>query len=306
MTAAQRYAFLGPEGTFTEAALRQVITDDDQAVAAGSVMSALSMVRRGEVDAAVVPIENSVEGGVSATLDSIAAGSLQIYREVLVPITFVLVSPDARELSAIQEVTTHSHAWAQVRGWAEETIPHAEFVPAGSTAAGARALHPGQAGVCAPHLAQELGLHVLASAIEDTPGAVTRFVVVSGPGSPGKPTGSDKTTLVVPLPQDRPGALMQILEQFSARGINLSRIESRPTGAGLGQYFFSIDLEGHLADQRVGASLAALYRMFPQITFLGSYPRADRRHYQIDEHFSGEAYQRGQAWVRQLLAPDAQ
>lgn len=313
----KKYAFLGPTGTFTEAALQQVpgVDDPQQAerVPVGSVITALGQVRSGAVDFAVVPIENSVEGGVTATLDDIASDDgLQILREILVPISFVLVGkPGLSELDAdqITTVTTHSHAWGQVRNWMAEHLPDVEFVSAASTASGARGLDPTStaangcdAAVCAPLVAEQTGLDVLASAIEDTTGAVTRFVLVSRPGSLPKVTGSDKTSLVVPLPQDRPGALMEILDQFSTRGINLSRIESRPTGAGLGQYFFSIDLEGHIAEERVSAALAALYRMFPNVRFLGSYPRADKRRYTVPEHTTDAAYQGGQQWVRDILA----
>jgi prephenate dehydratase len=306
-----RYVYLGPEGTFTEAALRQVPgTDAARCDPVGSVITALAQVRDGSADFAVVPIENSVEGGVSATLDDIASGdALQIRREILVPISFVLVGRRDMELSAIRSVATHSHGWAQVRNWAAAHIPQAEFIPASSTAAGARGLLDDEtsydAAVCAPLVAAQTGLPVLASAIEDTAGAVTRFVLVSRPGPLPAPTGSDKTTVVVPLPDDHPGALMDILEQFAARGINLSRIESRPTGAGLGSYFFSIDLEGHLAEERVSAALAALYRIIPQIRFLGSYPRADHRRYTVRDDVTDEAYRTGQAWVRGILGRSA-
>ncbi|WFP16747.1 prephenate dehydratase [Citricoccus muralis] len=301
------YAFLGPEGTFTEAALRQVVSPDDGDYRpVGSVITALAQVRAGEAQFAVVPIENSVEGGVTATLDDIAGDEgLQIVREVLVPISFVLVGRTEMDLEEITSVSTHSHGWAQVRNWAAKHLPNAEFIPASSTAAGARGLLDPethyQAAVCSPLVAEQVGLPVLAQAIEDTAGAVTRFVVVSQPGPIGEPTGSDKTTVVVPLPEDRPGALMEILDQFSTRGINLSRIESRPTGAGLGSYFFSIDLEGHLAEERVSAALAALYRLIPGVRFLGSYPRADQRRYQVPEHTTDAAYHSGQAWVTELL-----
>ncbi|MEO9246970.1 prephenate dehydratase [Citricoccus nitrophenolicus] len=302
-----RYVYLGPEGTFTEAALRQVPgVESAECVPVGSVITALAQVRSGEADFAVVPIENSVEGGVTATLDDIAADDdLQIRREILVPISFVLLGRRAMDPAEIRTVSTHTHGWAQVRHWAAAHLPQAEFVPAGSTAAAARGLLDDttsyDAAVCAPLVAEQTGLPVLASAIEDTAGAVTRFVLVSRPGSAPAPTGSDKTTVVVPLPEDHPGALMDILDQFATRGINLSRIESRPTGAGLGSYFFSIDFEGHVAEERVKAALAALYRLIPGIRFLGSYPRADQRRYSVPEYTQDAAYRAGQEWVAGLL-----
>ncbi|MEW1980336.1 prephenate dehydratase [Citricoccus sp. NPDC079358] len=306
-TARARYVFLGPAGTFTEAALRQVPgAEEAQCDPVGSVITALAEVRQGTADYAVVPIENSVEGGVTATLDDIAADdNLQIRREILVPISFVLVGRRPLELNEIQTVSTHTHGWAQVRNWAAAHIPQAEFVPGNSTAGAARGLLDDSttydAAVCAPLVAEQTGLPVLASAIEDTAGAVTRFVLVSRPGTVPAPTGSDKTTVVVPLPEDHPGALMDILDQFSTRGINLSRIESRPTGAGLGSYFFSIDFEGHVAEERVKAALAALYRMIPGIRFLGSYPRADRLKYSIPAHTQDAAYRAGQEWVAEIM-----
>ena len=231
-----RYAFLGPAGTFTEAALRKVADPAEaEFVSAGSVLSAVAALRRGEVDRAVVPIENSVEGGVSATVDEIALGeTLQILAEVHVPISFVLVGRPGVAIEDVRRVTTHPHAWAQVRGWAETALPGVEFTPAPSTAAGAGLVAQGDfdAAVCAPLVAEQTGLPVLAERIEDVPGAVTRFVLLSRPTTLPAPTGADKTTLVVPLPEDRPGALGQILAEFTTRGVNLSRIESRPTGEG--------------------------------------------------------------------------
>lgn len=314
-----RHAFLGPEGTFTEAALRRLV---DPAAAdlvpASSVLAALAAVRAGEVDSAVVPIENSVEGGVSATLDDIGSGEeLQIRAEVLVPISFVLVGRPGLALADVRRVGTHTHAWAQVRGWMESHLPGVEFTPASSTAAGARLLLPRagaegaddagaapavDAAVCAPLVAEQTGLPVLAERIEDVTGAVTRFVLVSRPGALPEVTGADKTTVTVPLPHDHPGALREILDQFATRGINLSRIESRPTGEGMGRYFFSIDLEGHLAEERVGAALAALHRSFPGVRFLGSYPRAERQAVRVPAHVTDEAYRRGGDWVRGILA----
>ena len=301
-----RYAFLGPAGTFTEAALRKVADPAEaEFVSAGSVLSAVAALRRGEVDRAVVPIENSVEGGVSATVDEIALGeTLQILAEVHVPISFVLVGRPGVAIEDVRRVTTHPHAWAQVRGWAETALPGVDFTPAPSTAAGAGLVAQGDfdAAVCAPLVAEQTGLPVLAERIEDVPGAVTRFVLLSRPTALPAPTGADKTTLVVPLPEDRPGALGQILAEFTTRGVNLSRIESRPTGSGLGQYFFSIDLEGHLAEERVQAALAALHRIFPGVRFLGSYPRAEHRPVAVRRHTSDDAYRAGRTWVDGLLA----
>ena len=303
-----RYAYLGPAGTFTEAALLQVPgAEEAERVPASNVTEALAMVIDGSVDGAMVPIENSVEGGVSATLDAIArSDNLQIMREVLVPITFVLaVRNEISTLDQITRVSTHGHAWAQCRHWAHANIPGAEFIQASSTAAGALGLQdPEQhheAAICSPLVAHERNLKVLVEGIEDNVGAVTRFFLVMRPGPLPAPTGVDKSTLIVPLPEDHPGALMALLEQFAARGVNLSRIESRPTGAGLGSYFFSVDIDGHLAEERVAAALTGLHRLCPDLKFLGSYNAAEGITPTIDSHNSNEAFVKAREWVAELL-----
>jgi prephenate dehydratase len=301
------YAFLGPEGTFTEAALLQVPgAAHSSRVPASNVNAALDKVRDGHADAAMVPIENSVEGGVTATLDAIATGQeLRIIHEVLVPISFVLVARPGVALQDIRRVSTHGHAWAQCRLWMDANLPDAEYVPGSSTAAAAMGLlEEGchyDAAICAPLVAeQQPGLSALAGNIGDNPDAVTRFVLVSRPGTLPERTGADKTTVVVPLPEDRPGALMEILDQFASRGVNLSRIESRPTGQYLGHYFFSIDADGHLGDARLADALAGLHRISPATRFLGSYPRADRQEAVVEGHTSDGAFQAAQAWVAGL------
>jgi prephenate dehydratase len=299
------YAYLGPEGTFTEAALLQVPgAQAARREPVSTVGAALALVRSGGVDAAMVPIENSVEGGVSATLDAVAVGEpLRIVREELVPITFVLAGRQGTRLSAVRRVATHGHAWAQVRGWMDSNIPGAEYIPASSTAAAAHGLAEGgyDAAVCSPLLAERLGLSVLAEDIGDISEAVTRFILVSRPTVLPAPTGADKTSLVIPLPEDHPGALMEILDQFAARGVNLSRIESRPTGQFLGDYFFSIDADGHIADARVADALKGLHRISPNLRFLGSYARADKRPHEIARRTSDEAFEAADSWLAGLL-----
>lgn len=304
-----RYTYLGPSGTFTEAALLTVPGAPDAArVPATSVPDALERLRNGDADAAMVPIENSVEGGVTATLDAIAAGGadLRIIREVLVPITFVLVARPGVSLEDIRTVSTHTHAWAQVRAWTAANLPGVDYVPGSSTAAAALGLlheNPGyQAAVCSPTVAQQHPeLEVLAHNIGDSKNAVTRFVLVARNKPAPAPTGADKTTLVIPLPQDRPGALLDLLEQFSTRGINLSRIESRPTGEFLGSYFFSIDIDGHLHDARVRDALRGIHRVSPGVQYLGSYPRADQRVTAVDTLHCEDAFDAARDWVEALF-----
>ncbi|WP_255405453.1 prephenate dehydratase [Sinomonas sp. R1AF57] len=303
------YTFLGPEGTFTEAALLKVPgAREAQRIPATNVNAALDAVRAGDSDAAMVPIENSVEGGVTATLDAISTGpELRIVREEVVPITFVLVARPGTRVADVRRISTHGHAWAQCRGWAAAHAPDAVHLAASSTAAGALALledaaKPGDAAICAPIVAEEHPeLEVLATDIGDNPGAVTRFILVSRPAALPARTGADKTTVAVPLPEDRPGALMEILEQFAARGVNLSRIESRPTGQYLGHYFFSIDVDGHAHDARVADALGGLHRISPQIRFLGSYPRADGARPVVKSHVTDDAFAAARGWVDAIL-----
>lgn len=302
-------AFLGPAGTFTESALRQIEPDPAHHLPVASVPAALAAVRDGRAASAVVPIENSVEGGVTATLDALADGAeLRIRAEMLVPIRFALVSLRPMELSQVRAVSTHSHAWAQVRGWVGENMPDVEYIPASSTAAGALGLLASgeaagfDAAICSPAiLAAHPELTVLADDIGDNRAAVTRFVQVAEPGEQlPERTGSDRTTLVIPLWSDRAGALLEILEQFSTRGVNLSRIESRPTGASLGDYFFSVDLDGHILDERVSEAVVGLRRICPTTRFLGSYPRAEQGVTEVEGRHTDGAFRQARDWVQQL------
>lgn len=299
------YAYLGPAGTFTEAALREVLPVGVAALPVPSVDAALAAVRAGEAEAAVVPIENSVEGGVSATLDALATGApLRVSAEVLVPITFVLAARPGIALADVRRIASHPHGWAQCRGWVGRTLPEATYVPALSTAAAAEGLGGGDvpydAALCAPLAAERFRLDVLAADVGDNSAAVTRFVVVRRPGPPPPPTGADKTTLVVYQADDHPGGLLEMLEQFATRGINLSRIESRPTGESLGQYCFSIDCEGHIGEARIGEALMGLHRTCRQVIFLGSYPRADAMPVTVTATTSDGAFGEARAWLHQL------
>ena len=309
MTPARSYGYFGPPGTFTQMALNAwEPARAAEHTAYGSVAATLAAVRAGRVDAGVVPIENSVEGGVTSTLDDLASGDpLVVVGEVLVPITFVLAARPGTAIEDVRVIGTHSHAWAQVRGWVSSRMPWVDYVPTASTASSAADLADGapgpvthQAGVCAPVAAQIHGLDVLAEDIGDVAGAVTRFVVVARPGELPAPTGADKTTLVLYQRQDRAGGLLELLEHLAARGINMTRLESRPTKDTMGSYCFSIDLEGHVLDERVGEALMGLKRVGGAVTFLGSYPRADRRAASVAELASDEDFRAARDWLRSL------
>jgi prephenate dehydratase len=316
-----RYAYLGPAGTFTEAALRQVAGPDEaEYLPQVDVVSALETVRAERAEFAVVPIENSVEGGVTATLDTLATGlALVLLREVLVPITFVLAARPGTALADVRRVATHPHAWAQCRRWINAHLPGVVHVPATSTAAAGALLavpaegsagsagsagpvpEPGfDAALVAPLTAELYGLEVIARHVADNEKAVTRFVVVGRPGPVPEPTGSDKTSLVVHLPSNDAGALLEMLEQFAARGVNLSRIESRPIGDLLGRYSFSIDAEGHVAEERVAEALMGLHRVCPHVRFLGSYPRADGAATTVLPGMADDDFAGARQWVAAL------
>ena len=304
-----RFGYLGPRGTFTQMALDAWdAAEGREHLPFGSVDAALSALRAGEIDAAMVPIENSVEGGVSATLDALATGEpLVVVGEVLVPITFVLCARPGVPLARVRTVGTHSHAWAQVRGWMGRHLPDAQYVPTLSTAASAAALGgPGNvmfdAGVCAPVAARNEGLEVLAEDIGDNASAVTRFVLVARPGTLPEPTGADKTTVVLFQREDHAGGLLELLEQFAVRGVNMTRLESRPTGEAMGSYCFSIDFEGHLLDARVGETLMGLRRVCAEVRFLGSYPRADGGRPDPRPGTADDDFDRAKAWLDELRA----
>ncbi|GAB3074836.1 prephenate dehydratase [Phycicoccus sp. Root101] len=305
------YAYLGPEGTFTQMALAAwAPSAGAQHRPCGSVDAALALLRAGEVDGAMVPIENSVEGGVSATLDALASGDpLVVVAEVLVPITFVLAARPGMALADVRAVGTHSHAWAQVRGWMDANLPDATYVPTLSTAAAAAGLvgtageqAAYQAAVCAPVAASNHGLEVLAEDIGDNAAAVTRFVLVARPGDLPERTGADKTTLVLFQRDDHAGGLLELLEQFAVRGINMSRLESRPTKASMGSYCFSIDIEGHVLDERVGEALLGLKRVCAEVRFLGSYPAAHGTAVRVTPHTTDEAFGEARTWLHSLRA----
>src|SRR4051812_13805239 len=272
-----RFAYLGPEGTFAEAALRTVPEADGAlTLPQRTVPAAIEAVRSGEADAAVVPIENSVEGSVATTLDELATGApLQIVREILLPVTFSLLVRPGTGAGAVKTVATHPHAEAQTRRWLREHLPGADVVFTGSTAGAAMAVGQGEydAAVAAPIAGVHAKLEPLAEDIADNPGGVPRFVLLTRPGPPPAPTGRDKTSLVAFIRDDHTGALLEVLTEFAVRGVNQTRIESRPTGEQLGRYCFSIDCEGHLAEARVGDALAALRRICADVRYLGSYPR---------------------------------
>ncbi len=306
-----KIAFLGPFGTFTEQAVWKVAPAGADLIPATSASRAMDMVREGLVDRAVVPIENSIEGGVNATIDALSRGdSLVIVAEVLVPVRFVLAALPGTNLEDVTRVGTHPHAWAQCRNWAEANLPGVTHVPSTSTAAAAELLGsltgsegelPFEAVLCNATSVDRYGLAALEQDVADNPGAVTRFVMVSRPGWAPPATGADKTTIQVALPDDEAGALLSMLEQFSVRGVNLSRIESRPLGGELGHYAFSIDIAGHVSEERVRAALIGLHRTCPKVTFLGSYPRVDGVRAEVRRGTNDDDFVAARDWLQGIV-----
>ena len=272
-----KYAYLGPAGTFTEAALLKIAASDDQLIAYANVTAALDAVRKGEANKALVPIENSVEGVVARTLDELASGEpLVITAETTLPVTFSLITLENKDPKDIKSIATHPHAESQCRSYIAKNYPNAQVIETASTAAAAKGLSKGDydAAIGAAIAAKNYQLKIIAEDIGDNTNAVTRFVVVEKPGKSPAATGKDRTSLAVFIAIDHAGALLEVLNEFAKHQVNLSFIQSRPTGSQLGHYHFIIDAEGHIDDKPVAAALAGLKEICEDIRFLGSYPQA--------------------------------
>jgi prephenate dehydratase len=299
------YAFLGPNGTFTELALAQIKgSKNSRKVAASNISEAIDLVLSGQVLRAVIPVENSIEGGVSATLDALARTKrIRIYGEYLVPVTFNLVAKPGTKISDIKTIATHPVAYAQTRKWLLEKLPKHVHLPSTSTASAAKDLiekNFADAAIAAPIITNHLKLTTLAKNIGENKQAQTRFIQIGLAGDLPSPTGADKTSVIVELPTDRPGSLLEMLEQFATRGVNLTRIESRPIGDRLGRYRFNIDAEGHVLDESVGEALAGLHRFSPKVSFLGSYPRADKKQTAPSGNNSNGEYSEAKKWLEAI------
>ena len=305
--AAHTYSYLGPAGTFTEAALAQVPE------AAGktwrpvnNVGEALDDVVSGRSIAAMIAIENSIEGGVSATQDALASiPNLRVIGEYVVRVNFVLVARPGTTLDDVRIINAHPVAYAQCHGWLDRNIPSHGHLPATSNVAAAAGLFESEvadAAIAPPGITAHHNLAVLAEGIGDNANAMTRFLLVGRVGPAPEATGADKTSIIVELPDDRAGRLLDMLEQFATRGVNMSLIESRPVGDALGRYRFVIDLHGHIRDERVADALLGLKRFSPNVIFLGSYPRADGLPVEVGPQYQDEAFIEARDWLRGLIA----
>lgn len=298
-------AYLGPRGTFADAALRAMpVSVDADLRPFPTVTAALDAARAGDATFALVPIENSVEGAVTGTLDELALGDpLVIVDEQVLAVRFALLVRPGTALSDVRRVATHPVAHAQCRAWLAAHLPDAEIVPETSNAVAAQAVAEGtayDAAIASSAAGAAYGLDVLVDGIGDNEEAWTRFVLVGRPAAPRERTGADKTTLFLFMREDHPGALLEILTEFSVRGVNLTRIESRPTRKALGDYYFSVDCEGHVADARVGEALAGLHRICAQVRFLGSYPRHDGKAPLLRPGVTDADYAEALAWLSEV------
>jgi prephenate dehydratase len=299
-------AYFGPEATFTQEAL---LTEPDLAAARTtpfpSITAVLDAVARGEADCGFVPMENAIEGTVSATIDGLIHDvDLHIQREVVMDIHLHLMARPGTTLSEICSVSSYPHALAQCQKFLAEVLPRAEQRAANSTADAARILGetgPPDGAAIAPRVAADrYGLAVLAEDVEDHPDNQTRFVVVARTKVP-RSTGHDKTSIVCFQRADHPGSLHGILGQFAARNVNLTKLESRPTKQGLGDYCFVIDLSGHIGDEVVADCLRDLHASLADVKFLGSYPAAGE-HGPEQRRLADAAWQAADEWLRGLRA----
>lgn len=303
------YSFLGPSGTFTESALAQVPEAAGKPWrAVSNVGEALADVVAGRSLAAMIAIENSVDGGVSVAQDALARiPGLRIIGEYLVPVSFVLVARPGTRIEDVSVVIAHPVAYGQCHEWLDAHLPTHGHIPASSNVAAAAALlddATADAAIAPPTIVNHYELDVLAANIGDNKNAVTRFVLVSRSVAIPPRTGADKTSIIAELPDDRPGALLDLLEQFSTRGVNLSLLASRPIGDELGRYRFVIDADGHIDDERVADALLGLRRFSPKVIFLGSYPRADRVPVAYDRRYRDDVFIDARDWLREIHGTD--
>lgn len=270
-----RIAYLGPEGTFTEAALWKFATrlglETVDTIAAPNPREAIAAVATGEADYACVAIENSVDGPVTPTFDVLTTiEGVRIFHELDLPIAFAIMQ---RTGAPLRRFATHPVAYQQVKTWLAANAPAAEFVPASSNAEAARMAKDNIVDfAAAPARAADVyGLDIIADGVADVTGARTRFVLVGHADTPTPRTGHDRTSVVFTL-KNEPGSLVGALSEFAMRGVDLTRIESRPIEEGLGTYRFHVDINGHIDDLNVAEALRALYLRCNALKFIGSWP----------------------------------
>jgi prephenate dehydratase len=280
-----KVAYLGPAGTFSEDALLAAGGAEVEDVPKATIFGAIQAVAAGEVDRALVPFENSIEGAVRATLDALAfdVEEVAIVGEHDHPIRHALIARPGVALEEVEVVLSHPQASAQCARFIRERLPNATVRAASSTAEAVRSVSLSRdpwAALGAPSAARLYDCAVLAEGVEDAPDNVTRFVWLARKGDAGPAGGEDehwRTTLVFSeLGADHPGALVEALTEFSSREVNLTRIESRPLRRGLGRYMFFVDLDGRSDEESVDAAIEGLRAKAESVRILGSYPVLSR------------------------------
>lgn len=299
----RRIAYLGPDGSFASEAARRATHKPASLQPLPTVVDVVDAVRAGACDWGVVPIENSVEGSVNVTLDELAFGAPGVYirAEITMPVTMNLLGRADTDLTDIVVVRSHSHALAQSRGWLAANLPQARQEAVTSTAEAARQVGADStlAAIGTTAAASRFGLSIIAADIGDHIDTATRFVVLGDRFAGG--TGSDKTSMVVFFGNDRPGQLVQVLNEFATRSINLTKIESRPTKKQLGEYCIFIDCLGHISEPRVGEALRSVHRHVAELRVLGSYHRAAGHAEAISSSDSVVAYAESDDWYARVL-----
>ncbi len=270
-----RIAFLGPETTFTHIAATKFFGNAPKFTAQGSITEVFEEVERKRADFGVVPVENSVEGTVALTLDGLRDYKIKVCGEIFIPISHDLINRSGR-MDKIRRILSHPHALAQCRHWLRKHLPAVPLEEVVSTAQAARwaAIDPSVAAIASPLAARTYDLQVVAKSIEDYAGNTTRFLIL-GHECP-RPSGNDKTSLILSL-EDKPGSLFKLLEPLAHRGINLTKIQSRPVKDEPWRYLFYVDIIGHMEEERVREGIEAIKEGCTMLICLGSYPVGELR-----------------------------
>lgn len=273
-----KIAYLGPEGTFSEEAARLCASEGDQLIPFSNFPALISAVETTVADVAVLPIENSLEGSVSTTLDLlIHETKLQIQREVVVPVHHCLIGLPGATITQITDVHSHPQALGQCRRFLSRVLPDVNEHAALSTSGAARSVinenDPTHAAIAPARAAEIFGGEILARNIEDFENNATRFVALADRDH--EPTGNDKTSLAISVRQNVPGSLHAVLDELAVDQIQMTKLESRPNKSILGEYYFLIDIEGHRLDEKISAALERMRAKADVFQVWGSYPRFD-------------------------------
>lgn len=271
---ARRLAYLGPPGTYSEEAA-MLYDPDAEYIAAATMPGVVQSIHDGEADEGIVPVENSLEGVVTFTADLlIQETTLKIKSELVLPIHHCLLAKPGGSDEDVEVIYSHPQSLGQCREYLLRRFPNASTIPSASNSAAVSEMLNSERralAIAGKRAARMLGARILEERIEDNPSNATRFIVLAS--EDGAPTGEDKTSMCFNFDVDKPGSLVSVLQEFSERGINLSKIESRPTRRSLGRYFFLVDVDGHKADDPVRDALEAIAEKVSMLKVLGSYPR---------------------------------